>query len=113
MAEKIIQTKIPERYYKIWKLSQNNSLQEFTTTGLDIQTFIIEVKLAEALSKKFYIMFNRKLTEEEGVYLLHSFMKNPKALSSIVKGFTDFLNEANFKFSNFIKNLPTLTNSGT
>ena len=40
MAEEIIQTKIPERYYKIWKLSQNESLQEFTTTGLDIQTFI-------------------------------------------------------------------------
>ena len=42
MAEEITQVEIPERYYKIWKLSQDDSLQEFTTTGLDIQTFIIE-----------------------------------------------------------------------
>ena len=63
MAEEITQVEIPERYYKIWKLSQDDSLQEFTTTGLDIQTFIIEVKLAEALRKKFFIMFNRNLTD--------------------------------------------------
>ena len=89
---------IPKRYYTAWRISQNKSFQELTTTGLDTKTFLIEIKLAEALSKKFTKIFNRELTEEEGVYLLHNTMKNPKALNSIVRGFSEFLDDTRFCF---------------
>jgi len=99
---------IPKRYYTAWRISQNKSFQELTTTGLDTKTFLIEIKLAEALSNKFTKIFNRELTEEEGVYLLHNTMKNPKALNSIVKGFSKFLDDTRFCFSDYLENLPKL-----
>ena len=101
---------IPKRYYTAWRISQNKSFQELTTTGLDTKTFLIEIKLAEALSKRFYNIFNRELTEEEGVYLLHNTMKNPNALNSIVKGFNQFLDNTKLSFSDCLLNLPKLTN---
>lgn len=110
MTTELVINSIPKRYYTAWRISQNKSFQELTTTGLDTKTFLIEIKLAEALSKKFYNMFNRELTEEEGVYLLHNTMRNPKALNSIVKGFTQFLDDTKFCFSDYLQNLPKLTN---
>ena len=109
-SKDIVVKNIPERYYTAWRISQDKSFQNLTTNGLDTKTFIIEIKLAEALSKRFFNMFNRELTEEEGVFLLHNTMKNPNALKSIINGFTKFLDENQVSFLDCLQHLPKLEN---